>query len=217
MAKDKDDVTPEVTTPATTRPGFSTQVTDAPNYNPDTASVSRRVQEEMDAGRASLRDMGAAAAASGYIDPADADHWRAGAVAKVINDAKQVRDLEEANPLPGGEISPGEVPSKGYTYVPPASEANEADKEQMERVARVAEAQEARIKLARETEEAQVKDTVARANRGSGGNDIPDFKDRADKDKAERDKETAKEIDEVRDQLAKNRELHGGQQTKPKK
>ena len=213
MAKEKDDVTPEVTTPATTRPGFSTQVTDTRDHDPNrnVASVPQRVLDEMDAGRAALQDLGRGAEASGYINPADADHFRAGAVAKVINEAKQARDREDANPLPDGEISPGEVPSKGYTYVPPAGEANEADKEAMEKIARVAEAQDARVRLARETEEAQVKETVDRANRGSGGNADIDRED-----KLARDKETAKEIDEARDQLAKNRELHDSQQGRNK-
>jgi hypothetical protein len=199
MAKDKDDVTPEVTTPTTTgttRPGFRTEVTDAPDHD-GSATPSQRVQEEQAAGRAALRDLGRTPAAAGYVDPADADHWRAAAVAKVINEEKQARDYENANPLPDGETSPGEVPSKGYTYVPPASEANEADKEKMEEVARVAEVQKARVKLAEQP-------------RSLADND---------KDNDQRDKEIkerAKEIEKEREQLAKNRELHD-QQTKTKK
>jgi len=194
MAKDKDDVTQEVTT----RPGFSTHVTDAPDHTGVATGPSQRLQEEQAAGRASVRDAARSAAAEGYINPADADHFRAGAVAKVINEAKQERDREDSNPLPPGETPPGEVPSKGYTYVPPPGEALEADKKKMEEVARVAEAQEARVKQAREAEEAQVKETVDRANRGSGGNDSVDYED-----KAARNKELQKEIDEERNALAK--------------
>jgi hypothetical protein len=191
MAKEKDDVTPEVTqaqspqTTGTTRPGFSTQVTDAPDYDPDRNSnagpVSKRVQEEQAAGRATLRDLGQAAVSAALsANPADRDPAHAAEVANAINAEHAEHDLREANKrfLPEGETDPGEVPSRGYVYEPlPGEEFTQGtaaykttdpryedpDSELGKRVEG--------LKQAREAEEARVKETVARANEGSGGND----------------------------------------------
>ena len=179
MAKDKDDVTPEVTTPATTRPGFSTQVANAPDHNRDEGSVPPRVQEELEAGRAALRDLGGTSAAI-PSDPADRDPAHAAEVANAMNAEHAEHDLREANKkfLPEGETDPGEVPSRGYVYEPLPGEENTqgtaayktTDPRYQDPDSELGKKAEG-LRLAREAEEARVKEVVARANEGSGGND----------------------------------------------
>jgi hypothetical protein len=125
MAKDKDDVTPEVTT----RPGFSTHVTDAPDHDPNAATPSQRVQEEQAAGRAAVRDLGRTPAAEGgsiAANPADRDPAHAAEVAIQMNAEHEEEDRRDADRrlLPEGELDPGEVPSRGYPYQPIAGEEN---------------------------------------------------------------------------------------------
>lgn len=179
MAKDKDDVTPEVTTPATTRPGFSTQVAKAPDHNTDEGSVPQRVRDELDAGRASLQELAGTSAAISS-NPADRDPAHAAEVANAMNAEHAEHDLWEANKkfLPEGETDPGEVPSRGYVYEPLPGEENTQGtaaykttdpryQDPDSDLGRKAEG----LRLAREAEEARVKETVARANDGSGGNE----------------------------------------------
>jgi hypothetical protein len=189
MAKDKDDVTPEVTAaPAptgTTRPGFSTEVTDAPDYNqnPNVATPSQRVQEEQAAGRAAVRDAsGSPAAMGGSIaaNPADRDPAHAAEVAIAMNAEHEEHDRREADRrfLPEGELDPGEVPSRGFPYEPIEGEEftqgtaayKTTDPRLQDPDTELGKRAEG-LKLARETEEAQVQERAERANRGSGGND----------------------------------------------
>lgn len=116
MAKDKDDVTPEVTNQphsqqaGATRPGQEMQVTDAPNQDANAASPSQRVQEEQAAGRAAVRDAGRTPAAAGgalAANPADRDPARAAELAQEINAGLWPHGL------PAGVPSPGDVPSRG--------------------------------------------------------------------------------------------------------
>ena len=114
MAKEKDEVTQEVTNqpPATARPGFSTQVTDAPDH-PAAANPSQRVQEEQAAGRAAVRDVsGTPAAAGGTIaaNPADADPARAAEVAIAMNAGRMRKKISNRLPRRSskkeGELTP---------------------------------------------------------------------------------------------------------------
>jgi len=121
---------PETTTPATTtRPGFKTEVTDAPDA---ALPPSDKTKEEMAAGVAALKAQPAGAVRP-PANPADADPIRAAEVAMEMNREHARRDYEEADPVPEGDIPPGEVPSKGYTYVPPPGEAVEADRVELEK------------------------------------------------------------------------------------
>jgi len=113
MAKEPE-VTHEVTphqNAGTTRPGFSTEVTDAPDYNrdnPNAATPSQRVQEEQAAGRAAIRDGGKApGVVGGIVNPADADPARAAELAQEINAGLWPHGL------PAGVRPPGDVPSRG--------------------------------------------------------------------------------------------------------
>ena len=172
MAKEKDEVTQEVTNqpPATARPGFSTQVTDAPDH-PAAANPSQRVQEEQAAGRAAVRDVsGTPAAAGGTIaaNPADADPARAAEVAIAMNAAHAEEDLEPpAKKIleEGGGVNPGDVPSRGFPYEPlPGEEATQGTADRRTADPRLTDPdtelgrQAEGRKEARETEELRVKD-----------------------------------------------------------
>jgi hypothetical protein len=200
MAKEKDDVTPEVTGSGTTRPGFNQMTTtDAPDHdgNPNAATPSQRVQEEQAAGRAAVRDLGHTPAAISS-NPADRDPAHAAEVATAINAEHEEHDLREANKtyLPEGESDPTEVPSRGLPYeILPGEELTQgtpdhkiADPRLQDPDTEVGKKAEG-LRLSREAEEARVKETVDRANRGSGGNESADYKDKkAQHERDERNK-----------------------------
>jgi hypothetical protein len=178
MAKEKDDVTPEVTNQqaaGTHRPGFNTQVTDAPDYNPNSAPSSQRVQEEQSAGRAALRDLGRPPAAVGITNPADRDPAHAAEVAIAMNAEHEEHDRREADRrfLPEGETDPGEVPSRGYPYEPIAGEENTqgtaayktTDPRLSDPDTDLGKRAEG-LKMAREAEEARVREVAERGERG---------------------------------------------------
>ena len=115
-------VTPEVTgqhpAPATTRPGFNVQTTDAPDYDPDAAQgpVSARVQEEQAAGRAAVRGWQVARRGlEGSIaaNPADADPALAAELAQKMNAEHEEADRREARAAAVSARPPGDVPSRG--------------------------------------------------------------------------------------------------------
>ena len=121
MAKEHEnkEVTPEVTghEGGTTRPGFSTSVTDAPDYNrdnPNAVTPSARVQEEQAAGRAAVRDSGRVPGfGGGIVNPADADPALAAELAQKMNAEHEEADRREARAASLSSRSPGDVPSRG--------------------------------------------------------------------------------------------------------
>ena len=127
MAKEPEtkEVTPEVTSHpsaahegGTTRPGFRTDVSDAPdhnpNQNPNAVTPSQRVQEEQSAGRAAIRDSGRVPGFGvGIVNPADGDPARAADLAQKMNAAHEEADRYPVGKGPEGVRSPGDVPSRG--------------------------------------------------------------------------------------------------------